>query len=396
MQRIDRVLRAVHRVACAGCLIFVATVASARGDDAEIKRLVEQIARGSEQDAGDAAELLIQRLVDPVAAAIGSMESRPAREQLRIRAVLSRLAGALRMRLFRADLRDEDRALYDAFAAQYEDLTQQLFDLDFRVRLAAVRQVPLEPNTGAGVVLAAKVNDEDENVAMAALDAAAKLHDEVVARGLTRYVHDALEAIRSGFFGAAEEEVAATVVILIDHAIRALGEAKYKPGLPAMIDATHYLARSRYAMFFDVAEVARAMATMGDESAAAVLIDQLENGQMVRTFGIPRVRRDPEPAGEGENTEAPEEARGQQTVGDVVLLSLLTIYKLAPEAFGVRFATNDSSIYGFENQERRDAAVRQFRIWHQQNSARPAAERVPPTSQAAPPPTPASSPSGGR
>ncbi len=187
----------------AACLML-APFAVAQSGDAELKKLVDTIARGEEADAEEAADKLVARLVGPLSETIGSLESRPAAEVKRIREAIGRIAGALRMRLYRVDLPEPDRKLFDEFNAQYPLLVRKLFDDSALVRESAVNQIPLDPNTGAGVLLCKAVDDENGDVADVAIEAAAKLHDSVVARGLARYVQGVTEAVAADFYGPAQ------------------------------------------------------------------------------------------------------------------------------------------------------------------------------------------------
>src|SRR5262247_2664486 len=156
-----------------------AHVATAQ-EDGKLSELIERIAKGDEAESAEATERMIERIVAPLTDAIGSLDKRPASEVVRLREALGQLSAAMRIRLTRADLPEEDRRLFDQFARAYPDLMRQLFHDQVRVRAAAVQQIPLDPDTGAGVLIARRVDDEDENVAAAALDIAMKLRDKVV------------------------------------------------------------------------------------------------------------------------------------------------------------------------------------------------------------------------
>lgn len=349
------------------CVILLAVPVPAgaqqRPEAERLRPLIERIARGDEVESADATRQLTEQVVTPLADAIGSLEVRPAAEQVRIRQALARVSATLRLRLVRADLPEEDRRLLDEFSRSYDDLVLRLFDDNYRVRAEAVGQIPLEPGSGAGVLIAAKVNDEDEEVAVAALDAARKLRDAVVARGLARYVKGATEAIRSGFYRPSQQELAMTVALFVKDSIVALGEARAAESLPTVLEALQYFAGSPYWTRSYVGEVAAALGKIGDERAAPELVGLLNDETFLR-------RR------------TTEEGRAiVQTVGDVALLSLLRIYGLEARSFGLRTLPDAEGFGGFTTSGEREAAYKAFRRWHDENASRPAGQRRPPASQ---------------
>ncbi|MBU0638759.1 MAG: hypothetical protein KKB50_07840 [Planctomycetes bacterium] len=339
------------------CAAAAAQPADHQPPDPQLARLVEQITRGDEDEAKDAADLLIERVIGPVAAALGSIEARPTAEQQRLRRVLARLNAALRIRLVRLDLPEAERKLLDEFAAHYPELVERLFDDDWRRRLAAVQQIPVEPGTGASVLVVLKVNDADADVAEAALDSAAALADEVVVRGLTRFVHDATEALRTGYYGPHEQDVAMVVSLYIARSIEILGQTKASASVPVIVAATRYLARSPYGVVFDLPKAADALAQIGEEEAVPVLLEFL--GQR-RVHVHQRVDR---------------KTLLTQTEGDAVLLSILRIYRLPPEQFGLQTGPPPQSVAGFPDHAAQQAGHEAFLRWHEENAHKPRAAR---------------------
>jgi hypothetical protein len=329
----------------------------------KLRSLIERIAKGDEVESADATRQLTEQMVAPLVEAIGPLEARPAAEQVRIRRALTRISATLRVRLLRADLPEEDRRLLDEFVRSYDDLVLRLFDENYRVRAEAVGQIPLEPGSGAGVLICAKVNDEDEEVAVAALDAARKLRDPVVARGLRRYVEGATEAIRSGFYRPSQQELAMTVALFVKDAIVALGEARAADSVPTILDALRYFAGTPLWTPGHVGEVAVALGRIGDERAAPLLLELLKDESFLR-------RR------------TTEEGRAiVQTVGDLALLSLLRIYQLEAGSFGLHTLPGADDFAGFTSPGEREAARQAFHRWYEDNARRPAGERQPPASR---------------
>jgi hypothetical protein len=324
---------------------------------AELRRLVDEVAKGDDDDATDAADRLVDAAVGPLAEAIGGLDRRSVVEQVRLRRVLARVNAALRVRLFRADLPPADAKLFDAFAAKYADLVIRLFDDDSRRRHAAIAQIPLEPGTGAGVLIVGKINDWDDDVADAALRAAAALHDDIVARGLTHYIIDGTAAIRSNFYGPKDQNLAQAVVVIVSKAIQVLPKTGTHTDLKAVADAAEYLGHSANAEVFDVPAVLAALGELQDEAVANVLMGFLDNDRLAQTRSL----------GPGKLV--------RQTVGDRALLSLLRVYKLSAADLAVIIPPEHEEQAGFMDIALRDAAHRSFRVWYQQNADKPAAQR---------------------
>jgi HEAT repeat protein len=337
-----------------GVILAIGLSASAivHGDDDQdrLKRLVDQVARGDDVEAAAAGERLVELITAPLAEAIGSLESRPIEEQVRLRRVLARVTGALRTRLFRIDLSPEDCKLFDAFAASYPELVERLFDGNHLVRKAAVQQIPLESNTGAGLLIAARVDDEDADVAEAALEMAARLHDRVVARALTRYIRDATTTVESGFYGPHQQDLAMVVAIIVAKAALVVADAEYDEGVPAVVEALRFFGRSKYWDHYHRSLAIRALGKLGDERAAPILLDYLDHPARLRWRTI------------GDNE------RAQETVGDVALLSLLRIYELPPKDFALRVVADKETFAGYADDDARREGHRAFRIWHEQHA----------------------------
>jgi hypothetical protein len=338
-------------------ILALAAAANVRADDdqARLKRLVDTVARGDEVEAAAAGEQLVELITAPLVEAIGSLESRPVEEQVRLRAVLARVTGALRVRLFRMDLSPKDGKLFDTFAAAYPELVERLFDGNYLVRKAAVQQIPLEPNTGAGLLIAAKVNDEDSDVAEAALEMAAALHDPVVARCLTRYIRDATTTVESGFYGPHQQDLAFVVALIVAKSTLVVADAQSRESVPAVIDALRFFGRSTYWDSHYRSLAIRALGKLGDRRAAPVLLKFLDDPARLRWRSVP------------------DNKRLNETVGDVALLGLLNIYGLPAEDFGLYVIAGEITFAGYSNEDDRREGHRAFRIWHQQHARQSAA-----------------------
>lgn len=318
-----------------------------------VRNLVEKIARGDEVEAASASERLIAETIEPLASALDGLAKRPPPEQLRLRAALSSVSAALRVRIFRSALEAPDADLFDAFQQRYPELVRQLFDDDYRRRIAALRQLPLERDTGVGVLVAAKVDDYDADVADVAFEVAARLNDDVLARGLTRYVRDATEAVRGGLYGPAEEDIVIVLTKYVRESIRSIGAAEYRDAAPIVADALRFHARGKYRGVFEPEVAIDALARLGDPAAAPVLLEFLDDDAPLRSH-------------------AP--APGQlatEVVGDRALLSLLQLFGLDRAQFGMFAAQLASGEFaGFLDDQARQKARRDFRIWYRDHVER--------------------------
>jgi hypothetical protein len=328
----------------------------------KLTEIVERIAKGDDPESADATERLIERVVAPLTDAIGSLEKRPAAEVVRLRAALGQLSAALRITLARADLPEEDRKLFDQFAKAYPDLLRQLFHDQVRMRAAAVQQIPLDPDSGAGVLITRRVDDEDETVAVAALDVAMKLRDKVVARNLNRWVKDVIATLRSGHYGPADSEVKMALAIFSQRAMRVIMAARYTEAYPDLLEAFRYFASPGAERWYPdaIAEVAMSFGELGDERAIPLLTALLDDPRLAEL-------RSP---GAGSPV--------AQTVGDGAFLALLRLLGFEPSKFGMTQTPGESGIAGFTDDGTRQAARQHLRQWMAENLSKPREQRVAP------------------
>lgn len=318
-----------------------------------VRDLVAKIAGGDEVEAASASERLIAETIDPLASALDSLAKRPPAEQLRLRAALSSISAALRVRIFRSALEGPDADLFDAFQQRYPELVRQLFDDDYRRRIAALRQLPLERDTGVGVLVAAKVDDYDAEVANVAFEVAARLNDAVLARGLARYVRDATEAVRGGLYGPAEEDIVIVLTKYVRESIRSIGAAEYRDATPVVADALRFHARGKYRGVFEPEVAIDALARLGDPAAAPALLEFLDDDAPLRSHA-------PAPG-----------KLATEVVGDRALRSLLQLFGLDRARFGMFVAQLESGEFaGFLDDQARQKARREFRIWYRDHVQR--------------------------
>lgn len=360
MTNARRVLAAA--LLCTGLVRAGGTAPPDRASD-ELTELVERLVARDDWPSEQAEQQIVEMVIGPLARALGPLDARPADQQVRIRRLLSRLAAELRVRLVRASLHGEDARLFDEFQRRFPELVRRLFADDYRVRMAALQQIPLEPATGAGVLIAAKVDDPDADVAEAALELAAQMKDPAVVRGLTRYVRDATLALREGMYGAADEEIALTLALFVSRSIEILGQARARESVPEIVEALRVLGREPYQSTFNVPGVVTALGQIGDERAAPALLGLLEDATILRAA------RD--------SAERPV----RQTLGDLALVNLLSIFRLQPEAFGVIVLPDCPG--GFSDDASRAAACRDFRAWYDRRRGAQAGDRTPPTTRPA-------------
>jgi hypothetical protein len=347
-------------IAAIALLLASGAAPDARSDEPlrDLKQLIERIAGDDATLADAATEQLIDQIVAPLVDAIDSSNDRPIDAQLRLDVALRQLYAELRARLFRADLPAPDRELYDRFAEAYPRVVRRLFDGEPIERITALGQIPLEPGTGAGVLLVARVSDRDGDVAERALELAMRLKDEVIARNLGRYVHEIMGLVDSGFFKTQHPDVKLVVGLFVQRAIRIIAETGSPAALPDILAAVEHYGRDPDSLW-QMRDVLESLGKLGDERAVATMRPYLADPTLQLSNLTP----------DGE--------RATQTVGDAALYGLLRIFKLDAGAFGF-VHSEDQQFYGFVNDARRTAGHRKFDAWYRENAARPSADRKPP------------------
>lgn len=312
---------------------------------ARMERLIERITTGADSDARAATDKLIREMIDPVVAAIGSTADRPIEEQLRVRRAVARMHAALRIGLFRANLPAEDVALFDDFRRVYPELTDELFDIAFPVRMAALRRVPLEARTGAGLMIAARVDDEDETVANEAVELALKLADPVVARALARYLKDVMGAMRAGVYGPGDQDVALALALLAHNCVRVIGKSGDQAHTPLLLDAITFFNKSGLWNAMPRHETLEALGELRDPRAAPLLAGFAFSNRFVR------MRR------------LDEEKSVTQKLGDVAMRATILSLGGDPAAFDFEPTTLADGFPAFLNDSEREAARTKFRAW---------------------------------
>jgi hypothetical protein len=349
------------RMAAAAVILLVVTAGAAADQtpatQPDLKPLIEKIARGTPDEAAAATDELVRAIVQPVAAAVRSLEQRPPAEQRRLLEALGRVGAELRIRLYRADLPPEDAQLFDKFAARDHDLVERLFDDDPRRRLAALYQIPLEPGSAAGVLVTSKLFDWDAVVVEAALKTAARFEDDpVTARGLARFVESTTYLVCSSRSGLPAEEAMAWTDFS-RKAIHLLGEAHATSSVPTIMEAIRCFDRPPQRALFYVAEAFEALGKIGDERAVPLLIEYVQDREqhLVRSLGPGKLLK--------------------VTVGDAALLALARIYGLPPGELGFVSAPTGQAAIGFLDERTRRTALRDFMLWYKENGEKDVEER---------------------
>lgn len=332
-------------------------------DDSKLKAIIERIAKGDPADSEEAVDELVSRTLDPLMKGIGTLDNRPSIETKRLQYAINQINVALRMRVARIDLPDVDKKLFDDFVAKYPLVAKRLFDDNARVRLAAVQQVPLDPNTGSGLMLALRTEDDDTSVYETALAIIGKLRDTVSARALTRSLANITKSLESQTETELDTdlELREGVGVIAQRAILEITKAKYKDGLPTIIDAVRYLAVPKRGRWFEhlVPPVLLSLADFNDEQVVPLLVALLDDPRPgeIRSPGIGTIVA--------------------QTVGDAAFLSLLRLYGLDPARFGMVTTEGDHGITGFSDDGSRQAARGHFRKWMSENASKPREQRTP-------------------
>lgn len=349
-RRMRAMVRAVVMVGlAAGCCVAVrpSWAAQGGGDEGELRRLLDRVARGSPAEAEAATDRLIERVVGPLERAMALGERSPA-ERRRIAGVVSRVGAAIRVRLYRAELEGADGERFDGFMRMNPQLVEQVFDDDPGRRRDAVGQIPIERDSGASVVALSRLADWDESVNEAAFDVLRQIRDEATGRGLVRF----LEAVAVEADAARDADTELAAAMLSGEAILVLGEMGWRGGAAAAVRAARRFLRTPYAFYFVAGlgrdtsrDVFEALGELGDEGAIPVLLEYLDSRELRANASL----------GPGELI--------SQTRGDHVLLCVLRILKLEAGEFGFKTSAGERPVSGFLTEEARMESRRRFRKW---------------------------------
>ncbi len=337
----------------------------ASGDTGDLRGVIERIAGGDAVEAADATDELIDRLTNPLVAALEAADQRPIEEQYRIHMALARLSATVRVRLHRASLAAADRATFDSFAQRYPELLMRLFDDDQEVRLAAIDQLPRDPASGAGLLLAAKLMDPSADVCAEALRLARDFDDPRLTAGLIRFVEKANQLLRARSIIGGQADLQIVITEFIKQAIAAVDSPAPEDGVPIIVEALRVHGRGMYRAILEPGVVLNTLGRLGDERAAPAVLEFIDDNEIFRA----------RPLGAGRVA--------LQTVGDAALLCLLRIYGLDPHQVGISHVELEGDFGGFFEDAVRQQAHRRFKAWHAANALKPHAQREALTSQPA-------------
>ena len=362
--------RGAIRVALAALPVSVFMAAAVAQTDSRKDRLhdlIERIATGDELQSADASEALLREVVEPLAEALGSLEARPLGEQVRLASALGAIHAELRVRLMRADLPPEDRRLFDAFREQYPELVRRLYDDDAYYRQQALQRLPAEPGTGASVLIAEKVSDSDEEVVTTALQLASQINDDIVLRGLQRFIRRVMDLVDADFFQPPLEDVELVYGLYTQKCINVLGEAKSREAIPEILRALRHFGFDSQRNLWDLGEACLALGKIGDPRSAPLLLEFRGDRMVRRAINV----------GPGQMI--------SQTNGDAALLALLQIYGLDPAEYGFRAPPNAPELLGFVDATERTEGHAKFTRWHVEHHAGDAPAATQPTETKATP-----------
>ncbi len=341
-----------------------ALAAEADSESGRLRELVDRVAQ--DRDPRGAAEAeLIRRLTKPLLDAIGPLTERPPVEQRRVAALITALIADLRIEILRSTLPEPDQALLDDFRLRRPALLREVFADDPTVRRDALARIERTSDGPAGVLLAALVNDSDMDVVNAALDAAVELSDEVTARNLLRVLQWRFALLADPQALQPDERVIYGVVFAdqANRMVAVFANAAYAPAAPvlrALIAIER--ARSGPRRYLQLNTLITALGAADDGKSTALLEELLPSEHVLIARVVSR-----SDSNDADQTTA---VTVTQTVGDAALLALLNLHDRDPADFGfVTFGEERYREAGFVDNETRQAAVRAFRTWREQNQA---------------------------
>jgi hypothetical protein len=353
-------LAAIALAAVAGAALAQAPASALNSSDEDyrssLRAAIEKIGASETDVAGDA---LIDLWVTPLAEELNRIESGPREARIRVARAMQRGLCALRFQLAKAKFDEADRARLDRIYVRERRLVEELFHDDDRVRMAALERIPLEPDTPAGLLLAAKLFDDNAEVMDRALARATELHDASVLRGVRRLCDEVLIELQTP--PADSDEVVAAIVLgtFLERGAMILathGDAQDAALVTRVLDRIGGRAFRPYLQHLP--EILDGMGRIGDEACVPTLMTFLDDGT-VRL--LPRLGED-KPV--------------MRTAGDAALLAVIRIYGLKPAAFGFVSSKADAVEQGFLNAEDRSRAHLAFRKWYEENANKPKDQRA--------------------
>ncbi|MGE3181058.1 MAG: hypothetical protein AB7N71_05455 [Phycisphaerae bacterium] len=340
------------------CALAVSAAAQSTDSHREkIRELVQEIAARGERAAADA---FLEAYLAPLEAALQQVADRPYEEQIRVVEALSRVTANLRLRVVRTELDEKDRESFDRIFSRERALVEDLFHDSDEVRMAALNRIPMEKDTMAGVLIAAKLRDWNAEITALALDKAMKLSDASILRGVRRFARDVLVMIENHGTGLSDPYVAIAYASFLDKAALILARNGDKEDTPLLLNILAQLNGEgirRYAM--ELRNTVDALGAMGDERLAPVLLPLLSFGEIQRLPSLPS----------GQSV--------TRTTGDAALASLARIYGIDCAHLGMVRGDDASGVWGFVSDDDRGRAHLVFREWHRENAEKSASDRTP-------------------
>ncbi|MFN0134842.1 MAG: hypothetical protein ACKVS9_01850 [Phycisphaerae bacterium] len=329
----------------------------AQADEARMKLLIEQILKGDEVESKEATQRLADQVTATLAKSLGTIEydklTMP--QAIRLKVALEAISSQLRARTFRATLPTADRELFDRFEKEYPDLTVRLFHDSEFVRRTALEQIPLDPGGGAGIMIAARIDDATEDVMDAAIELAGKFKDPVLTRRIAFIIRDYTNAIRGGYYDVGQQDLARTIAIFVGEMVKVLIAHDAREHAATVAEVTAYFGRGKLWDEHETAEIIRALGAWDAPPVVDLLLGMLDDPRLA-DFRVPGPAQ-----------------KISQTVGDAALLALLSVHKLKAEDYG--FVTDsERGMTGFPDDKSRIDARRAFRAWHEKNRPRAASQ----------------------
>lgn len=328
--------------------------------DACRERLREAVQAVARSGSAEAQDRLIEAWVAPLAESLNAYSNAAREERVRLAVGMQRVTAHLRLRLFRAQLEPADQARLDQILARERPLLEALFHDDDRVRLAALDRIPLEPDTAAGLLIVAKLNDDSLDVIERALAKARALHDASVLRGLRRFTRAALDELPYASAKLEEIEFAIVLGTYLENAAAVLAEFGTADDAPLITEVIEAISTPSFRPFLQsLNPILDSLGRIGDERVAPTLLTYLGDETLQTLARLPN----------GSTV--------SRSTGDAALLALARIYGIPPEALGFVSADPKDLAKGFTDGDRRARAHLAFRKWFDENGRLPRDQRAP-------------------
>jgi hypothetical protein len=325
------------------------------------EQLVQAILDGKDRD-GELAFEVVDRTLGPLLSAIDHADPQTFAQLRELDRLTTLYLTQLRLRLIRMGMPDADRRLLDDWVDLNPEQAARLLAAPLDARLDALNELPLTPGSVTGVLLVALTEDHELEIANQAFKHAAKLHDEVVARNMTRQLAKWLNRAEDESYRPDELPYRLLFLQFANQAAEILRQCEWTGSAEVLRRGLKLQMESRLPAGYDLIwNYVLALGAVRDQAAVPMLLELLGKQRVHWQRNLP-------------------EHGGLlvQSVGDAALISLLRIYELDPAGTEITERdVGDWSTGGFLKRKQALRVAKAFEAWHKANADLPPEQREP-------------------